>query len=372
MNPEQPAVPARILRLRLTDFRNHADLALDVGGRSTVLVGPNGAGKTNVLEALSLLSPGRGFRRARLADLPRHGGSGAFAIAVEAEGPYGETRLGVGAEAGDSQRRIRINGEARPADELSDHLRILWLVPSMDGLFTGSASDRRRFLDRLVLSIDPAHGRRVARYEAAVSSRNRLLEDRRADPAWLDAVETEIAATGTAVAAARRETVDCLVRLIGGRDGDGTFPRARLALSGDVDDAIAAGTAADVEDWLRADLAASRSRDRAAGRTLTGPHRTDLEVRHADKDMPAALCSTGEQKALLIGLILAQAALVSELTGIVPLLLFDEIAAHLDASRRRALYGLIDDLGAQAFMTGTDAIVFADLEGHAGFMSLGS
>jgi DNA replication and repair protein RecF len=371
MTPDEPPAAARVERLRLTDFRNHVALALEVGGRSVVLTGPNGAGKTNVLEALSLLAPGRGFRRARLADLPRHGGSGAFAVSADVGGPWGDTVIGVGAEPDDAQRRIRINGEARPAEELSEYLRVLWLVPAMDGLFTGSAADRRRFLDRLVLTIDPGHGRRVARYEAAVSSRNRLLEDRQADAAWLDAVEAEIAGTGTAVAAARRETVGCLSRLIAGRPDDGGFPRAALALEGDVDAALAGASAADVEDWLRADLFASRSRDRAAGRTLGGPHRSDLSVRHAEKDMPAALSSTGEQKALLIGLVLAQAALVSELTGFVPLLLFDEIAAHLDARRRRALFDLVEALGAQAFMTGTDAEAFSALSGRANFVELG-
>ena len=369
MTDAPSATEARVLGIRLQDFRNHAGLALAFAGRSTVLVGANGAGKTNVLEALSLLTPGRGFRRGRLADFGRHGGSGAFAIAADIDGRYGETRIVIAAGPGDSQRSIRINGEVRPADELSDYLRVLWLVPAMDGLFTGSAGDRRRFLDRLVLTIDPGHGRRVARYDGAVSSRNRLLESHAADPAWLDAVETEIAAIGTAVAAARREAVECLARQIASRD-DSAFPRAGLALDGEVDAALASSSAADVEDWLRADLKASRSRDRAAGRTLLGPHRSDLMVRHGAKDMPAALCSTGEQKALLIGLVLAQAALVRELAGFVPLLLFDEIAAHLDAARRRALFDLIEALGAQAFMTGTEAAPFADLAGRAEFIDL--
>ncbi len=362
----------RVSRLRLTDFRNHAGLDLAFAGRSVVLVGHNGVGKTNVLEALSLLAPGRGFRRATLNDMARLGGNGGFSIAADIEGAFGPVRLGTGAISGEPGRQLRVNGETqRGSETLSDHLRLIWLTPSMDGLFVGSAGDRRRFLDRLVLTVDPSHGRRVAAYESAVTSRNRLLEDRNPDPAWLDAVEMEIAATGTAVAAARRETVHCLVRLIETRpDAGGAFPRAVVALSGDVDAALDSAAAADVEDWLRADLAAGRSRDRAAGRTLIGPHRSDLTVRHAVKDMPAAACSTGEQKALLTGLVLAQAALVTELTGNPPVLLLDEVAAHLDGRRRRALFDLIAALGAQAFMTGTEAAPFEGLDGEAEIISL--
>lgn len=371
---QQAATAVRVRRLRLHDFRNHATLALEFTAGAVVLVGDNGVGKTNVLEALSLLAPGRGFRRARFADIARHG-SGGFAVAADLDGRWGTTRIGVGAAVDESGRRIHIDGEAqRGVDCLGDHLRVLWLVPAMDGLFTGSASERRRFLDRLVLAIDPAHGRRVGAYEGAVTRRNRLLEARDPDPAWLDAIETEIAATGVAVAAARREAVDCLVRLIGDRAGSvpdaAAFPRAGLRLEGEVDDALAGASAADVEDWLRADLAAARSRDRAAGRTLSGPHRSDLAVRHAGKDMPAALCSTGEQKALLVGLVLAEAELVAELAGIVPLLLLDEVAAHLDGARRRGLFDLVGRLGAQTFMTGTDAEPFSALGDAAQFVAV--
>lgn len=367
---EPAPFPVRVRRLRLRDFRNHADLALSFGDGPVVLIGENGAGKTNVLEALSLLTPGRGLRRARLADLVRAGAPG-FALSADVDGPYGETVIGIGADASDGGRRTRINGEPqRGSDGLSDHLRLLWLVPAMDGLFTGSAGDRRRFLDRLVLAVDPAHGRRVSAYEGAVTARNRLLEERNADPLWLDAIEVEIAATGVAVAAARRETVGCLARLIAAREGESTFPATVLALEGDVDRALDGASAADVEDWLRIDLKAARSRDRAAGRTLCGPHRSDLLVRHAVRDMPAALCSTGEQKALLIGLVLAEAALVAELSGLRPLLLFDEIAAHLDAPRRAGLYDLLEKSGAQTFMTGTDAAPFAALGERGQFITL--
>lgn len=367
MTDFRPEAKVRVSHLRLSDFRNHADLTLDFSGRSVVLVGQNGVGKTNILEALSLLAPGRGFRRATLAEMVRLGGSGGFSVLADVEGAFGTVRIGTGAVPGEPGRRVLVDGEPQKGSErLSDHLRLIWLIPAMDGLFTGPAGDRRRFLDRLVLAVDPAHGRRVSAYEQAVASRNRLLEAREADTAWLDAVETEIAATGVAVAAARRETVHCLARLIETRpDGDGAFPRATVQLTGDVDTALDGAAAADIEDWLRADLRAGRSRDRAAGRTLVGPHRSDLSVRHAEKDMPASASSTGEQKALLTGLVLAQAALVTELTGSPPILLLDEVAAHLDARRRRALVDLIAALGVQAFMTGTDAAPFEDFSGEA-------
>lgn len=367
-----PSLRVFVTELRLTDFRNHATLALAPGRRSVVLVGDNGAGKTNILEALSFLTPGRGLRRAQRADVARLGGNGTFAVSAEVDGAVGPVRIGTGAGPDDATRQVRVDGEAqRSAEVLSEHLRMLWLTPAMDGLFTGPAGDRRRFLDRMVLAIDPAHGRRVAAFEQALTSRNRLLEDHRADAAWLDAVEAQIAELGTAVAAARREAVGSLVRLIDGAHDDGAFPSAGLALEGDVEAALEAATASDVEDWYRQDLAAARSRDRASGRTLTGPHRADLVVRHAAKDMPAALSSTGEQKALLIGLTLAQARLVAELAGLTPVLLLDEIAAHLDPGRREALFALLGQLGAQVWMTGTDRAPFAPLEDEAAVFDIG-
>lgn len=372
MTESRPEAKVRVSHLRLSDFRNHADLALDFPGRSVVLVGPNGVGKTNVLEALSLLAPGRGFRRATLAEMARLGGTGGFSVLAEVEGAFGPVRIGTGAAPGEPGRRVLVDGEPQKGSErLSDHLRLIWLIPAMDGLFVGPAGDRRRFLDRLVLAVDPSHGRRVSAYEQAVSARNRLLEAREADIAWLDAIETEIAATGVAVAAARRETVHCLARLIEMRpEAGGAFPRAAVHLTGDVDAALDGAAAADVEDWLKADLKAGRSRDRAAGRTLVGPHRSDLSVRHAEKDMPASASSTGEQKALLTGLVLAQAALVTELTGSPPILLLDEVAAHLDARRRRALVDLIAGLGVQAFMTGTDTAPFEAFSSEAEIIAL--
>ncbi len=363
----------RLTGLRLTDFRNYAGARLDVAAAVTVLVGDNGAGKTNLLEAISCLSPGRGLRRAQMKDIARIGGSGGFAVSADVDGAVGPVRIGVGMIAGEAGRQIRVDGEPqKTSDVLSDHLRVMWLTPAMDGLFTDPAADRRRFLDRLVLTLDPAHGRRVLAYEQALTARNRLLEDLRTDPAWLDATEIQIAELGVAVAAARRDTVAALCRQIAASAAEDAFPPVALALDGDIERALAGAdpatdavsasgaAAAEVEEhWIR-DLAASRSRDRAAGRTLTGPHRSDLVVHHAGKAMPAALSSTGEQKALLIGLVLAHARLVRDLSAIAPVLLLDEVAAHLDPSRRHALARRLADLDCQAFLTGTDAEMFSD------------
>ena len=353
-----------VTRLRLTEFRNHRDLSVSLSAPMVVIVGDNGSGKTNILEALSLFAAGRGLRRATLADMARRDGDGGFALSLTLG--QDDTRLGTGLIAGETGRSVRVNGNPeKSAEAFAEYMRILWLTPAMDGLFTGSAGERRRFLDRAVLAIDPAHGRRVVSYETALTQRNRLLEDHRSDPAWLDAVEAQIAELGTALAAARRETLACLTRLGEAADVGGPFPVADLQLAGDIEAALETASAADVEDWFRQDLKAGRSRDRAAGRTLVGPHRADLAVTHRAKAMPAALSSTGEQKALLIGLTLAKARLVRELTGFAPLLLLDEVAAHLDAGRRAALFHLLAELGGQSVMTGTDAAPFAEVSGHA-------
>lgn len=349
-----------VTALRLTDFRSHARLEIEPGDRSAVILGDNGTGKTNVLEALSLLSPGRGLRRSTLAEMARRDGPGGFAIVAEVDGAVGPVRIGTGTAAGETGRAVRVDGEPQKStDVLSDHLRVLWLTPAMDGLFTGPAGERRRFLDRMVLAIDPAHGRRVAAFEQALTGRNRLLEDFRAEPAWLDAAEAQIAALAVAVAAARREAAGAMVRIAGELGAAApAFPAARIRLAGDLEEALGREPAGDVEDAYRADLAAARSRDRAAGRTLAGPHRSDLEVFHAAKDMPAALSSTGEQKALLLNLMLSQARMVAERAGMRPILLLDEVVAHLDAGRREALFALLDEAGGQCFMTGTDRAPF--------------
>lgn len=360
-----------IERITLTAFRNYAAVSLAFDGRHVALTGDNGAGKTNLLEAISFLSPGRGLRRAVYADAARQGMDQGFSIFARLDGMEGEVEAGTGIGPGEAgSRKVRINGtEAKSADELLDHLRVLWLTPAMDGLFTGPASDRRRFLDRLVLSLDPAHGRRAADFEKAMKMRNRLLEERRHDGTWLSGIEQQMASLGVAMAMARAEMLGLLTRLGERGTSAGAFPAVGLALSGFLDDAEGAA-AIDLEDRYREMLEESRYRDQAAGRTLDGPHRTDLLVTHLGKDMDAARCSTGEQKALLTGLVLAHARLTANMTGFAPILLLDEIAAHFDQSRREALFDLIDDLGGQAFMTGTDRHLFDALGGRAQYFSV--
>ena len=367
--------PVHIDRLTLSDFRNYPNLRLELEPRHVVLSGENGAGKTNLLEAVSYLVPGRGLRRVDYATVARTGGTGVWGLNARMQGIEGEVSLGTGiarGPGGEVTRRVQVNGAAaRSAEALLEHVRILWLTPAQDGLFTGTASDRRRFLDRMVLATDPAHGRRVGEYEKVMRGRNRLLEEGMMNESWLAAQERQLAELGVAIALARRELVDVLVHLIAtSSDPTSPFPDAALELDGMLErmfDRTGAsyGAAADMEDEFRALLARSRPRDRAAGRTTEGPHRTDLKVRHAPKDIEAALCSTGEQKALLVGLVLAHARLVGELTTATPILLLDEIAAHLDEGRRAALFDRVDGLAAQAWMTGTDASLFAAMDDRA-------
>ena len=362
-----------IRRLKLTDFRNyvHASLALDA--RHVVLTGSNGSGKTNLMEAVSFLSPGRGLRRAVLADVARVGAPGGFSVFAEIEGMDGSVELGTGTESGEEGqvRRLRINGTpTKSNDELTDHLRVLWLTPAMDGLFTGPSADRRRFLDRLVLSLDPAHGRRASDFERAMRSRNRLLSEGRYDPTWISGIERQMASLGIAMAVARQEMLGLLTGLIAQHDDDADdFPSAELTVSGFLDGELDQ-PAIDLEDRYFDMLADGRFRDAAAGRTLDGPHRADLLIRHSEKNMEAARCSTGEQKALLVGLILAHARLVANLTGHAPILLLDEIAAHLDEARRAMLFDRIDAIGGQAIMTGTDQSMFSALGDRAHFVTV--
>ncbi len=363
-----------VRRLKLSDFRNYAELSLPLGPGHVVLTGENGSGKTNLIEALSFLSPGRGLRRASYDDVARVSGHDGFAIHATLDCLiYGEAEIGTGtAGAGEGGRKVRINGMAASGDDLLDYARVLWVVPSMDGLFTGGASERRRFLDRMVLAIDTAHGKRVLDYEKAMRSRNRLLSDGNTDGGWLDAIESQMAELGIAIAAARAETMRLIAAMIERLPSEGPFPKADCFLEGALESRIAFEAALDLEEDFRRNLRDGRARDRASGRTLEGPHRTDLIVQHRPKAMPAALCSTGEQKALLIGLVLAHARLTGELSGMAPILLLDEIAAHLDAGRRAALFGILDDLGGQAFMTGTDRSLFEALGGDAQFFNVAS
>ncbi|WP_230529832.1 DNA replication/repair protein RecF [Microvirga roseola] len=364
-----PLSASRITRLILQDFRTYASLDLSVSRQLVALVGENGAGKTNVLEAISLFMPGRGLRRAELAEMARQSGAGAFAVSATLDTPYGEHRLGTGLEQnGERASRIcRIDGmPASSPTAFAEHLRVVWLTPDLDALFRGPAGDRRRFLDRLVLAVDAEHGARVNALERALRSRNRVLEDNPDDRLWLDALEREVAELAIAVVAARRETVERLAALIlETRKEDSPFPFATMGLEGEIDALVATLPAVDAEDRYRAILRDSRARDRAAGRTLVGPQASDLLVRHGPKDIPAGTASTGEQKALLIGLVLAHARLVASMSGIAPFVLLDEVAAHLDPRRRAGLYAALESLGGQVWMTGADPSLFAELEGRA-------
>ncbi|MFG5120902.1 DNA replication/repair protein RecF [Methylorubrum sp. POS3] len=368
---EAPAPATRLTRLIARDFRNHVDLDLSTARRFVALVGENGAGKTNLLEAVSLFCPGRGLRRADLATMARVSGPGGFAVSLTLDSGEAEHRLGTGYEPPVYEARgtrvCRIDGAAAPSPvAFSEFLRIVWLTPDLDGLFRGPAGDRRRFLDRLVLAVDASHGARVSAMERALRSRNRLLDERPDDTRWLDAVEREVAELGVAVALARRETAERLDRLIAEtRDDAAPFPWASIRLEGDLDDLVAVWPALEAEDRFRRALMQGRHRDRAAGRTLIGPQTTDLVVRHGPKDVPAATASTGEQKALLIGLVLAHARLVRAMSGLSPLILLDEVAAHLDPRRRGGLFDALEALESQVWMTGADPALFGELEGRA-------
>jgi DNA replication and repair protein RecF len=355
-----------VSRLRLTGFRCYESAQLDLDARSVVLTGPNGAGKTNLLEAVSLLAPGRGLRGARLDEMDRRSaedGQG-WAIAASVATPAGTVDIGTGRKDDAANRRIvRIDGKpARSQTSLADYVSAVWLTPQMDRLFTDGASGRRRFLDRLVFGFDAAHAGRVSGYEHTMRERARLLRDG-GDPIWLDTLESDMAERGVAIAAARRELTARLARVCAAPTGP--FPGAGLAVAGTVEAWLDEGPALTAEDRLKAALRESRPQDAAAGGAAVGPHRSDLEVHHLAHGMPAALCSTGEQKALLIAIILANARLQTAERGRVPLLLLDEVAAHLDAERRRALFEEIDGLGAQAWYTGTDRAVFDPLGARA-------
>jgi DNA replication and repair protein RecF len=353
-----PAVLA-VRQLRLTDFRNYRQLRLDCGPEPIVLVGANGAGKTNLLEALSFLAPGRGLRRARLDEVARRSRAGepdaaSWAVAATLDTPEGRLAIGTGLEPAKSEgglprRAVRIDG--RPVQSqtaLGLHVAAVWLTPQLDRLFLDGPGERRRFLDRLVTALHPQHAGDVAAYENALRQRSRLLAEGSRDPHWFTALEDTV------------HRLDAAARL-----GIGPFPRAALAMAGEIDGWIATMAALDAEDRLRSELAAGRLRDAEAGTTSCGPHRSDLAVRHLDLDLPAAEGSTGQQKAVLVSIALAHARLVALSRGRAPLLLLDEIAAHLDAERRAALFDEVVALSVQCWMTGTDAELFAPLAGRA-------
>ena len=375
--PRQP----RVKRLVLGNFRSYARLDLAFAGDTIVLTGENGAGKTNVLEALSLLSPGRGLRRAEFADCARVPGDGRFAVGVHLAQDDATTVLGTGLEPqpeGGVVRKFRIDREpATSPRDFADHLRLVWQTPAMDGLFSGPAGERRRFLDRLVLAVDAGHAARANALERALRNRNRLLETGAphashaaghgsVHASWLDAAERELAELAVAVAAARRETVSRLAALLLARRDEGSaFPWADLSMQGHVETWLGDGSALEAEERYRDSLRQSRGRDAAAGRTLIGPQASDLVVRHGPKDIFARQASTGEQKALLTGLVLGHARLVAGMTGLAPLVLLDEIAAHFDPLRRAALFEETRSLGGQVWMTGADEAAFATLDRHA-------
>lgn len=336
-----------ITRLSLTNFRCYNDAILSAGSGFNILTGENGAGKTNILEAISLLTPGRGLRGVALGEIACQAGPGGFGVAAQ----LGAVELGTGTVATAPERRIvRINGATHAATALSEWLSVIWLTPAMDRLFSDSAGERRRFFDRLVLALDPAHARHSSRYDAAMRQRNRLLAgEERPDPDWLTALEEQMAVHGGAIARARTGLIGLLTEQIG-KTPDGPFAKAMLAIDGWHDDGL-----------LAEQLARGRTRDAAAGRTLVGPHRSDLTATHLAKQQPAANCSTGEQKALLLGIILAHAELVTEQKGARPILLLDEVAAHLDQVRRASLFARLESGGGQVWITGTDPELFATI-----------
>ncbi len=371
-----------VTRLSLRNFRCYESLELRTDGRSVVLAGSNGAGKTNILEALSYLAPGRGLRGAKLAEIDRRDGAGPWTVAATVETPDGPVKIGTaragedghGARDGNgvvapgraNRRIVRIDGRTtRGPQALSDVMSVLWLTPSMDRVFTGPPGGRRRFLDRLVFGIDPAHASRLSAYERAMRERNRLLKGGVNDAAWLAALEETMSTTAVAISAARRETVQRMTAACA--RGIGPFPAARLEIDGTVESWLDQGPALAAEDRLRAALAGARANDAATGGAGIGPHKSDLAVHHVARDMPAPMCSSGEQKSLLIAMVLANARLQAELRGAMPLLLLDEVVAHLDANHRMAMLEEILALGVQAWFTGTDLGLFTALGDGARF-----
>jgi DNA replication and repair protein RecF len=380
-----------VTELHLQNFRCYE--AAKIGGLlpgPVVLYGVNGAGKTNLLEAVSLLSPGKGIRGARASEIQRSGAAAGdpapqaglptpaapWAVAARVQTRYGEVRIGTGRDPAKERRGVRINGsDAKGQAALAEYLSCVWLTPQMDRLFLDSASGRRRFLDRLVYAFDPGHAGRVTRYENAMSQRARVLKEyRHPDPAWLDGLETTMAGTGAAIAAARREFTQRLQQAIHARPmGDSReslFPRAQLTAAGTLEELLGQAPALEVEEMFRYQLRQTRELDAVSGGAATGPHKSEFSCRYLEKDMPAAQCSTGEQKALLIGIVLAHARLIAAERGAPPILLLDEVSAHLDEGRRNALYELLLEAGGQVWLTGTDRMLFEGLEENARFFEV--
>jgi len=354
-----------LTRLRLTDFRSHANLDLELDSRPVCLWGANGAGKTNILEAISQLGPGRGLRAAALPEMTRHDAVSGWTVSAALDD---DQKIGVGLDStGTGHKRIiRLDGASATATDLADLIRIVWLTPAMDSVFRGGASERRRFFDRQVMAHIPSHGSVSSRYEKAMRERNALLERGRVDPAWADAIEGRMAEAGALIASNRARILVALQAAIDARP-EGYFPKGDLAFEGAAEQAAADGAGLfDIQDLIAEQLAKGRYRDQAAGRTLSGPHRTDLSVIHRPTGAAAGDASTGQQKALLIGLILASARALSEDgDGPSPLILLDEAAAHLDRDRRAALFDELLEIGGQAWLTGTEAFLFEAFEDRA-------
>ncbi len=365
-----------ITSLTLTDFRSYAAATLSIEAGAVVLHGPNGAGKTNLLEAVSLFTPGKGLRGATAPEMgrrePGEAGGRAWAVAAVLTDGEGETKLGTGVQAPGAARRIvRIDGETAQPGRLLDHLRPVWATPEQDRLFSDARAERLKFFDRLVFAAQPDHAASVSAYEKALRERLRLLTDAvegaPADPLWLDALELRLGAAGAAAAVARAGALATLQAAIDARS-DRPFPQADLGLTGEAERMAAEGAdEAAIAEAIRDGMVRSRARDAAAGRSLYGPHRSDLTALHREKNRPAAEGSSGEQKALVLNLILAQIARLADQPA-PPVLLLDEAPAHLDTARRAALFDEIDALGLQAFMTGTEADLFAPLRGRAQFV----
>ena len=358
------ATPARlaIRRLALTHFRNYNRLSLELDGRPVVLTGMNGAGKTNLLEAVSLLTPGRGLRHAKLEELAPHDTADpAWGIAAAVETPSGPVDLATGVVAGEARRQVRVDGkQVRGQTALAPYCSAVWLTPQMDRLFLDGAEERRRFLDRLVFGTDPAHAGRLTAYQNTRRQRQRLLSEGRADPTWLDALERTLAQRAVAIGAARLDLAQRLDIAAAANDHD-PFPTPRVAVIGEVEQWLGERPALAVEDQLADAWRRNRADDAASGQTSLGVHRSDMAVWFAGRDVPAAQCSTGEQKALLIGLILASARLIAAERGAQPLVLLDEVAAHLDPGRRAALYQRLLESRAQVWLTGTESNLFEPL-----------
>jgi DNA replication and repair protein RecF len=358
---------AYLTRLTLTAFRNYDHLRLHLKPEPVVVTGPNGAGKTNLLEAVSLLGPGRGMRSSKLSEMAAIGRGQPWGVAADLSTPYGERQVGTGAEPHSERRIVKIDGSPRVQGGLAEVASVLWLTPAMDRLFAEPASVRRRFLDRIVYGYDPAHATRVNRYDHALRERQKLLEAQR-HPAWLDGIEAVLAETGVAIAAARSRITQRLNKACI-READ-AFPRPALAMQGEIEDWLAELPALGAEDRFRETLARNRDLDRTTGRCVLGAHRSDLAVVYRDKNMPAAQCSTGEQKSLLIALMLANAGMMAREPNGAPILLLDEIAAHLDHARRTALFERISGLGLQAWMTGTEPETFAAISGSVQMLAV--